>query len=102
MANGRLWWKHDPEIIALTERALAEIEAPEPLGTDDPDPVLAEFYSGEVSRELAAVREESAALRTRYRKAVEAAREAGLSWAEIAPLLGTSRQQVHRKFAARR
>ena len=35
------------------------------------------------------------------RAAVLAARKAGLSWAEIGRLLGTSRQQVHRQFHRR-
>ena len=97
MADGRPWWMDDPEIIARTERALAEIEsAPELPDVDEPDPVLAEFYSGAASRELSAVRDELAALRARHRNAVLAAREAGLSWTEIGRLLGVSRQQVHR------
>ena len=101
MANGRPWWMDDPEIIALTERTLAEIESADDLPTtDEPDPVLAEFYSGEISRELSAIRDESEALRMRHRRAVLAAREAGLSWTEIGRLLGVSRQQVHRKFGA--
>jgi DNA-directed RNA polymerase specialized sigma24 family protein len=68
--------------------------------SDDPDPVVAEVYSGTINRELSAIRDESEALRSRYRNAVMAAREAGLSWAEIGRLLGVSRQQVHRKFGA--
>jgi DNA-directed RNA polymerase specialized sigma24 family protein len=101
MTKPRPWWMDDPEIIALSERALAEIENAEELpANDEPDPVLAEFYSGGVGRELAAIRDESEALRSRYRKAVLAAREAGYSWAEIGRLLGTSRQQLHRKFGA--
>ncbi|MBE1551393.1 AraC-like DNA-binding protein [Mycobacterium sp. OAS707] len=72
MAEGRPWWKDDPEIAALTERALAEIENADELpATDEPDPVLAE------------------------------AREAGLTWAEIGRRLGVSRQQLHRKFGGR-
>jgi DNA-directed RNA polymerase specialized sigma24 family protein len=99
MAEGRPWWKDDPEIAALTERALAEIENADELPvTDEPDPVLAEFYSGAVGRELSAIRDESEALRSRYRNAVFAAREAGLTWAEIGRRLGVSRQQLHRKF----
>jgi DNA-directed RNA polymerase specialized sigma24 family protein len=83
------------------ERTLAEIESADDLPTtDEPDPVLAEFYSGEISRELSAIRDESEALRMRHRQAVLAAREAGLSWTEIGRLLGVSRQQVHRKFGA--
>jgi DNA-directed RNA polymerase specialized sigma24 family protein len=101
MANGRPWWMDDPELVAIRERTLAEFERAneesEPV-TDEPDPVVAEFYSGAVSRELSAVREELASLRARYRNAVSAAREAGLSWTEIGRLLGVSRQQVHRRF----
>ena len=101
MVDGRPWWMDHPEIIARTEQALAEIENADELpDSDEPDPVLAEFYSGAVGRELSAIRNESESLRIRYRKAVLAAREAGISWAEIGRLLGTSRQQLHRKFGA--
>jgi DNA-directed RNA polymerase specialized sigma24 family protein len=99
MASGRPWWMDDPQINALTEQALAEIENADQLpNTDEPDPVVAEFHSGAIARELSAIRDESEALRTRYRTAVLAAREAGLSWAEIGRLVGTTRQQLHRKF----
>jgi DNA invertase Pin-like site-specific DNA recombinase len=79
MANGRPWWKDDPELIALRERALAGIEgAPELVGVDELE-----------------------AVRARYRNAVAAARTAGLSWTEIGRLLGVSRQQVYRRFRRR-
>ena len=102
MADGRPWWMDDPEIIARTERALAEIEsAPKLADVDEPDPVVTELYSGACSRELSAVRDQLAAVRARHRNVVLAAREAGLSWTEIGRLLGVSRQQVHRQFGAK-
>jgi hypothetical protein len=62
MAEGRPWWKDDPEIAALTERAPAEIENADELPvTDEPDPVLAEFYSGavaEIGRRLGVSRQQ--------------------------------------------
>jgi DNA-directed RNA polymerase specialized sigma24 family protein len=105
MADGRPWWMDDPEIIELKKRALEEMDRRadeyDPTSVDEPDPVVADFYSGAASRELAAVRDELAAVRTRYRRAVSAARKAGLTWAEIGRLLGTYRQQVHRQFQGR-
>jgi DNA-directed RNA polymerase specialized sigma24 family protein len=105
MADTRPWWMDDPELIALRERALADLELAvdesEPSSPDEPDPVIAEIYSGAVSRELSAVRDELAAVRGRYEDAVVAARIAGLSWTEIGRLLGVSRQQVHRQFRNR-
>jgi DNA-directed RNA polymerase specialized sigma24 family protein len=102
MANRRPSWMDDPELIALRERALAEIEnAIEPAGLHEPDPVVAEFYSGEAGRALSAARDDLAAARQRYEHAVHTARTAGFSWTEIGRILGVSRQQVHRQFRAR-
>jgi len=106
MESARPWWMDDPELKALSERALAELErgidASDPARLDEPDPVVAEFYSGEAGRTLSAVRDELGAARARYKAAVLAARAAGLSWTEIARLLGVSRQRVHRQFRAHR
>jgi DNA-directed RNA polymerase specialized sigma24 family protein len=102
MENGKPWWMDDPELIALHERALAEIKsAVEPAGLHEPDPVVAEIYSGEARRALSAARDDLAAARQRYEDAVFAARTAGFSWTEIGRILGVSRQQVHRQFSAR-
>jgi len=99
------WWMDDPELIALRRRALDELERgideDEPAGSDEPDPVVAEIYSGAAGRALSAARDDLAAARMRYQHAVFAARAAGLSWTEIGRLLGVSRQQVHRQFRAR-
>jgi DNA-directed RNA polymerase specialized sigma24 family protein len=102
MENRKPWWMDDPDLIALNERALAEIEcAVEPAGLHEPDPVVAEIYSGEARRALSAARDDLAAARQRYEDAVFAARTAGFSWTEIGRLLGMSRQQLHRQFRAR-
>ena len=102
MENGKPWWMDDPELIALHERALAEIEsAVEPVGLHEPDPVVAEIYSGEAGRALSAARDDLAAARQSYEDAVFAARTAEFSWTEIGRILGVSRQQVHRQFRAR-
>jgi hypothetical protein len=99
------WWMDDTELIALRRRALDELERGidehESAGSDEPDPVVAEIYSGAAGRALSAARDDLAAARMRYQDAVFAARAAGLLWTEIGRLLGLSRQQVHRQFRAR-
>lgn len=59
------------------------------VGTDDGEGVVGE---------LAAVAEAKSALSRREEVAVRRARHAGLSWAEIATLLGVTRQTIHRKY----
>src|SRR4051794_29292886 len=62
MANGRPWWMDDPELIALRERTLEElkraIDESDPAGADQPDPIVAEFFSGAAGRALTAARGE--------------------------------------------
>jgi DNA-directed RNA polymerase specialized sigma24 family protein len=103
--NSNPWWMNDPELIAGRRRALEELERgideSEPNSSDEPDPVVAEIYSGEVGRALSAARDDLAAARQRYEDAVFAARTAGFSWTEIGRLLGVSRQQLHRQYQAR-
>jgi len=105
MDNGKPWWMDDPELMALGERTLEElqrsIDESEPVQSDEPDRVIADFYSGACKVALAAARDDLAGARARYQDAVVAARAAGLSWTEIGRLLGVSRQQVHRQFRAR-
>ncbi|MDT5209314.1 MAG: hypothetical protein QOF67_1729 [Mycobacterium sp.] len=105
MDNAKPWWMDDPELIALHERTLEElqrsIDEAGPNSGDEPDPVIAEFYSGEAGRALSAARDGLAVARQRYEDAVFAARMAGFSWTEIGRILGVSRQQVHRQFRAR-
>jgi len=105
MEQRNAWWMDDPELIVLRQRTLEELERgideDEPAGSDEPDPVVAEIYSGAAGRALSAGRDDLAAARMRYQDAVFAARAAGLSWTEIGRLLGLSRQQVHRQFRAR-
>jgi DNA-directed RNA polymerase specialized sigma24 family protein len=102
--NSNPWWMNDPELVAGRQRALEELERGidecEPNSSDEPDPVVAEIYSGEVGRALSAARDDLAAARQRYEDAVFAARTAGFSWTEIGRLLGVSRQQVHRQYRA--
>ncbi len=59
------------------------------VGTDD---------DGGVIPELAAIREDKAALARREEVAVRRARHSGLSWAEIGTLLGVTKQTMHRKY----
>jgi DNA-directed RNA polymerase specialized sigma24 family protein len=105
MENGKPWWMDDPELAGVGQRALDELERRaaeyEPNTSDEPDPVIAEFYSGEAGRALSAARDDLAAVRQRYEDAVFAARTAGFSWTEIGRILGVSRQQLHRQFSAR-
>jgi DNA-directed RNA polymerase specialized sigma24 family protein len=105
MENGKPWWMDDPELIGIGQRTLEELERAvdeyEPNSSDEPDPVVAEIYSGEARRALSAARDDLAAVRQRYEGAVFAARTAGFSWTEIGRILGVSRQQVHRQFSAR-
>src|SRR3954453_12184167 len=54
MANGRPWWMDDPELIALRERTLEELKRASmspilPVLTN-PDPVVADFFSGAAGR----------------------------------------------------
>jgi DNA-directed RNA polymerase specialized sigma24 family protein len=105
MENGKPWWMDDPELVGIGQRTLEELQRTldesEPVHPDDPDPVVADFYSGAAGRALSAARDDLAAARQRYDDAVFAARTAGFSWTEIGRLLGVSRQQVHRRFRAR-
>ncbi len=105
MQNSNPWWMNNPELVAGRRRALEELERGidecELDSSDEPDPVVAEIYSGEAGRALSAARDDLAAARQRYEAAVFAARTAGFSWTEIGRLLGLSRQQVHRQYRAR-
>ena len=102
MDNGKPWWMDDPELTALGERTLEElqrsIDKSEPVQSDEPDPVIADFYSGACKVALAAARDDLAGARARYQDAVVAARAAGLSWTEIGRLLVVSSQQLPRQF----
>ncbi|MET0704867.1 MAG: hypothetical protein ABWY93_34890 [Mycobacterium sp.] len=96
------WWAIDREFTEYRRRAVEdfdrELECSEPLGPDVPDPVVAEFFTGACWRELADARDDLARARDRHDVAVADAREAGLSWAEIARVLGVSKQLLHRRF----
>lgn len=93
------WWQDHPELDAIRARVEAEIygkvERPE---DDSPDPVLADYLSGDSVRELRNARDDLARAKRRYENAVRAGRTAGLTWAQIGRVLGVSRQQLHRRF----
>jgi hypothetical protein len=78
MDKRKPWWMDDPEIRAVREPALEElqrgIDEDGPNSGDEPDPVVAEIYSGEAGRALSAARDDLAAARQRYQDAVVAAR----------------------------
>ena len=96
------WWATDPELQAVLRRSFEEferdLEGRDPIGPEAPDPVVADFYSGASWRELADARDDLARARERYEQGIQAARAAGLSWAEIARVLGVSKQLLHRRF----
>ena len=71
----------------------------EPVTTDEPDPVVQDFYSGASLQALAAARDDLEHARARYADAVRSARTVGLSWGEIGRVLGVSRQVLHRRFS---
>jgi hypothetical protein len=95
----------DPELIALRTAALADLQRGmarrESGGCDESDPVCADLWNGTSRCELVEARKDLSRARTRYDRAVRAARAAGLSWGEIGVLLGVSRQQLHRRYRAR-
>ncbi len=72
-------------------------QEPEP----EPDPVLADFYSGASLRALADARDGLASAKERYDKAVVQARAAGWSWSEVARILGVTKQTLHGRFRDR-
>ena len=77
---------------------MASLRRDMPTLSDEPDPVVIDFFSGASLRELAAARDELARVRVRYAEAVRAARAAGMSWGEIGRVLGVAKQLLHRRF----
>lgn len=67
----------------------------------EPDPVLADFYSGNSLRALAEARDGLDAAKEHYDQAVVQARAAGWTWPEIARVLGVSKQALHSRFRDR-
>ncbi len=110
MESSEPWWKNNPEIQAMREQVWAELRKPidteprdtEPRDPDEPDHVLDEVFTGTRVRRLIAARDELAKARADYDAAVVHARAAGLSWGEIATVLGVARQQLHRRFRGRK
>jgi DNA-directed RNA polymerase specialized sigma24 family protein len=98
-----LWWADNPELMAIRQTVLDELNSAEKRTVEDdkPDHVVDDVLSGASWRELAAARDDLARARTRYADAVRAARTRGLSWGEIGRMLGVSKQQLHRRFRAR-
>ncbi len=94
------WWKNNPEIEAARNEALEWLLSAQdrPTLSDEPDPVVLDFFSGASSRELVAARESLDRARGRYAEAIRAARAAGWSWGEIGRVLGVPRQVLHRRF----
>jgi DNA-directed RNA polymerase specialized sigma24 family protein len=101
------WWATDPELAEVLRRKDEEFRreleacAPRPdsddfAPPDAPAPIVAARLPGTSRRELAAARDALARARTRYAEAIQNARDDGLSWAEIAKVLGVSRQVLHR------
>jgi len=101
METSEPWWANDPEIAAITRRAVEELErmCNQPAMPDGPDPVVQDFYSGASLQELVEARDDMDRARARYADAVRSARAVGLSWGEIGRVLGVSRQVLHRRFS---
>ena len=104
------WWATDPQLAEVLRRSGEEFERELEMRTsrsdsfdsavpDAPDPILTDILSGTSRRDLAAARDDLARARIRYDEAVLAGRAVGLSWGEIARILGVSRQVLHRRFA---
>jgi len=66
-----------------------------------PDPVLADFFTGASLRALSAARDGLEEAKAAYEQAVLQARTAGWTWAEVARVLGVSKQSVHNRFRDR-
>jgi DNA-directed RNA polymerase specialized sigma24 family protein len=100
MENSKPWWIDDPELAAIRRRVEEELERArsEPITSDEPDPVVQDFYSGASLQELAAARDDLERARARYADAVRSTRTVGLSWGEIGRVLGVSKQVLHRRF----
>jgi DNA-directed RNA polymerase specialized sigma24 family protein len=96
----RPWWDGAPELDAARNEVLAWLRSAEDMPTlsDEPDPVVMDFFSGASLRELAAARDDLARARARYAEAVRAARAVGLSWGEIGGVLGITKQALYRRF----
>jgi AcrR family transcriptional regulator len=100
------WWVNDPEMVAIRQRMMDEFgpgstepaERESPTEPETPDPVLADVLDGASVRKLAGARDDLDRARRQYADAVVTARAAGLSWGEIARVLGVSRQSLHRRF----
>jgi DNA-directed RNA polymerase specialized sigma24 family protein len=99
-SRSKPWWQDDPELEAIRRRTREEIlgDPRDPVECDRPDPVVAEMYSGASWRELAEARDDLARSRARYETAVQTARAAGLSWAEIGRVLRVPKQLLHCRF----
>jgi DNA-directed RNA polymerase specialized sigma24 family protein len=95
------WWQDNPELEAIRRRALDELlgDPGEPIAPDQPDPVVADVWSGASLRELTAARADFDRASARYDEAVRTARAVGLSWAEIGRVLGVTKQTLHRRFS---
>ena len=100
MEQGKPWWADDPELAAIFRRVEEELEETRsrPILSDEPDPVVQDFYSGASLKALAAARDDLERARARYADAVGNARKVGLSWGEIGRVLGVSKQVLHRRF----
>jgi DNA-directed RNA polymerase specialized sigma24 family protein len=101
MEQSKPWWADDPELAAICRRVEQELEetCSLPILSDEPDPVVQDFYSGASLQELAAARDGLEHARVRYADAVRNARTVGLSWGEIGRVLGVSKQVLHRRFS---
>lgn len=72
------------------------------MGGPTEDPYMRDdFFNGTSLRALSAARDGLADAKARYDSAVIGARAAGWSWAELARVLGVSKQSLHIRFRDR-
>lgn len=86
--------------IGLERESMAAIRSRESRGASaaDDDALLVEFMTGARFRELVSAQQVVHFSIRRRDDAVRAARAAGYSWAQLARVVGVSRQALHRRF----
>lgn len=63
------------------------------------DEAMSAWASGQVDAEIVALRDLATEVEQMQQRAVTRARSAGLSWSEVAALLGVTKQAAHKHYA---
>jgi len=98
-AMARSWRRATGGPRRCERRTLSGAARPSQNSSDEPDPVVQDFWSGASMRELAEARDDLE--RARYDDAVRKARTVGFSSGEIGRVLGVSKRLLHRCFGRR-